>query len=268
MFAVRKTTYSFGIPPVGTIRSLWNRYSRLISAINGSGAAPPVKLESALTVEAFDRKIVAVSLDFAIVDSAKVLMAEQCGYNVIARSSSGDRIRGMVIVALKAPVRRVADLRGRTIAFASRDDLAGTMLNKLELLDRGVDVRKRMEAMYVHSAESALMNVFLGRVDAAAVAEKDWLEYAAAVPDDADDLRVLMRTSDLSGPAVMASSSVPQDDAVRLRRVLAQLGASESGRSALKRARLSGFAAAEGASYDDVWEFLVRYRAKFGQIQD
>lgn len=264
---VRNTAYSFGIPPVGTIRSLWNRYSRLVSAINGFDDAPALKLESALTVEAFDRKIAAGSLDFAIVDPAKVLTAERYGYQVIARTGWRDRVRGVVIVASKSLIRRVVDLRGRSIAFSSPDDIDGAMLNELELLERGVNVRKHMRAIYVHSEESALMNVWLYRVDAAGVGERDWLEYKAANPEEADDLKVLLRTDDLSGPAVMASSAVPKDNAARLQHVLAKLGGSDAGLIALKRAKISEFTAAESASYDDVWEFLGEYRAKFGQIR-
>lgn len=263
-----KAKYSFGVPPVGTIGSLWRRYSELISVINALKDSPPVKLESALTSEAFESKIAAGSLDFAIIDPAKVLTAEQCGYKVIARSNNGDRIRGVVIVNADSPVRRLTDLNRRTVAFISRDDLAGTMLTEMELLDRGINVRRRINRIYAHSAESALMSLSLDRADAAAVPEKDWLEYAASRPDEADALKVLLRTGDLSGPAVMAASSVSKEDADRMQRVLAELDRCDQGRQALRSARISGFTAGDSASYDDVWEFLVQYRIKIGAIEN
>jgi ABC-type phosphate/phosphonate transport system substrate-binding protein len=109
------------------------------------------------------------------------------------------------------------------------------------------------------------MTLYLGRVAAAGVAENDWLDYAAAHPEHAAELRILFTTPGVSGPAVMAANSITHDRVLRMQSALVRLKSSSAGRTALARARISSFDPAGSASYDNVWEFLWYYRKKFGR---
>ncbi len=225
-------------------------------------------MESGQTPDTYDAKLRARVFDFAIVDPYQVLLAENLGYKVIARTGKSDRISGVVVTAKQGDIHRLSDLRGRNIAFTNTTALAGTLLNQYGLLESGLDVRKRALVLYTHSPETSLLNVAIKHVDAAAVSLADWDVFQHDHPVSAGQLTVLWRSDDLSGPAVMASGSVPPAQVRNLQTALVQLGSQADGREALYRAGISAFAPGDSVSYDDVWDFLQRYQRALGPLPD
>ena len=138
------------------------------------------------------------------------------------------------------------------------------MLCQFRLLQSGLNIRKDAAALYTHSSDSALLNVFLRRAAAAGVAEEDWKDHRNRLPEREKQLVEALRTDELPGPAVMSLHSVPAEYQRALQRELLRLGATVAGREALFSADLSDFGAAESASYDEVWEFVGAYRRAFG----
>ena len=260
--------YSFGAPAIRHVRSLWDRYAALIEALNRPGAGFVLKLESAQTADAYDAKLRAGVFDFAIVDPYQVLVAENLGYAVIARTGKPDRISGVIVCTRDGDIHGVFGLRGRTIAFTNSTALAGTLLNEYGLLESGLNIRKLAIVVYTHSPETSLLSVALKRVDAAAVSAPDWEGFRRDHPQSAGQLRVLWRSDDLSGPAVMASGSLPLEHVRSLQAALLQLDSESKGREALGRAGISRFERAGSVSYDDVWDFLQRYQHVFGPLPD
>ncbi len=260
--------HSLGVPAIRHVRSLWDRYSQLIKVLNNSGTGFVLKLESGQTADSYDSKLRDDIFDFAIVDPYQVLVAEERGYTVIARTGKPDRIRGVIIVARDSGIRGVPDLRGRTIAFTNPTALAGTLLNQYDLFESGLDVRKRAAVVYTHSPETSLLSVALNRASAAAVSEGDWDEFQKDHPDSARTLSRLRQTENLSGPAVMASARIPPDQVGRLRAALIGLASEQNGRAALELAGISEFRPGDSVSYDDVWDFLQRYKQTLGPLPD
>jgi len=260
--------YSFGVPPIRHVRSLWDRYSRLIQVLNISGTRFTLKLESAQTPDAYDLKLRQGVLAFAIVDPYQVLVAEHLGYTVIARTGRADRIQGVMIVARASGIHRVRDLQGRTIAFTNPTALAATLLNQYDLFESGLRIAVRSTIRYTHSPETSLLNVALGQADAAGVSASDWEDFQRDNTDAAAKLAVLRRTDTLSGPAVMASHAVSSSDVRGLQESLVRLSASADGRTALERAGVSAFLPGDSVSYDDVWDFLQRYQQVLGPLPD
>jgi phosphonate transport system substrate-binding protein len=260
--------YSFGVPAIRHARSLWDRYAQLINALNRDSTGFTLKMESAQTPDTYDAKLRARVFDFAIVDPYQVLVAENLGYAVIARTGKPDRISGVIVTARQAEIHRLADLRGHTIAFTNSTALAATLLNEYGLLENDLDFRKNAIVLYTHSPENSLLRVTFRRVDAAAVSLADWEVFRRDQPASAALLRVLWQSDNLSGPAVMASGSIPRAHVQNLRAALTQLGAQRNGREALRSAGISEFEPADSVSYDDVWDFLQRYRRAIGPLPD
>ena len=260
--------YSFGVPAIRHVRSLWESYAQLIDALNRANDGFVLKLESAQTADAYDAKLRAGVFDFAIVDPYQVLVAEDLGYDVIARTGRSDRISGVIVTAREGDIHSVADLRGRNIAFTNPTALAATLLNQYGLLESGLDVRKQAVVSYTHSPETSLLSVALKRVDAAAVSWTDWQLFRHDHPQSAAQLTALWESDHLSGPAVMASGAIPPAHVRGLQADLLQLASQTSGREALHRAGISGFERAGEVSYDDVWDFLQRYQRAIGRLPD
>jgi len=260
--------YSFGVPAIRHVRSLWDRYARLIDALNQSGVGFTLKMESGLTPDTYDAKLRAGVFDFAIVDPYQVLLAENLGYTVIARTGKADRVSGVLVTARQGDIHSVSDLRGRNIAFTNATALAATLLNEYGLRENGLDVHKNANVLYTHSPENSLLSVSIRRVDAAAVSLADWDGFQHDHPISAGQLTVLWRSDDLSGPAIMASGSLPPAHVRSLQTALVQLRANDNGRNALQRAGISAFEPGDSVSYDDVWDFLQRYRRALGPLPD
>jgi ABC-type phosphate/phosphonate transport system substrate-binding protein len=260
--------YSFGVPAIRHARSLWDRYAQLIEALNRASAGFTLRMESAQTPDTYDAKLRGRVFDFAIVDPYQVLVVENLGYAVIARTGKPDRISGVIVTARQADIHRLADLRGHTIAFTNSTALAATLLNEYGLLENGLDFRRNAVVLYTHSPETSLLSVSIQRVDAAAVSLADWEGFGRDHPASAALLTVLWQSDNLSGPAVMASGSIPRAHVQSLRAALTQLGAQGNGREALRSAGISEFEPADSISYDDVWDFLQRYRRAIGPLPD
>jgi ABC-type phosphate/phosphonate transport system substrate-binding protein len=260
--------YSFGVPAIRHARSLWDRYALLIQALNRASAGFTLKMESAQTPDTYDAKLRGRVFDFAIVDPYQVLVAENLGYAVIARTGKPDRISGVIVTARQGDLHRVADLRGRSIAFTNSTALAATLLNEYGLLENGFDFRRNAVVLYTHSPETSLLSVSIKRVDAAAVSMADWEGFRHDHPASSGQLNVLWQSDDLSGPAVMASGSIPRAHVQILRAALTQLGGQPNGREALQSAGISEFEPGDSVSYDDVWDFLQRYRHSIGPLPD
>jgi ABC-type phosphate/phosphonate transport system substrate-binding protein len=263
--AVARTAarHSFGVPPIGSARSTWERYSPLVSELNASDLGFELRLESGQTVDGYEARLTGERLDFAIVDPVQVLAAEQKKYQVIARAGTLDRVRGVIVVHRDSHIASAKALRGKVIAFASPGDLA-TLLCQYRLAQAGVNVRRNASPLYTHAGNSALLTVFLRRAAAAGVSAEDWTDYRKTQPSRGNELVERFRTDDLPGPAVMCRDSIPIERQRALQRGLLRLRATAKGRAALFSAGLSGFVAAESASYDEVWEFLGAYRRIFG----
>ena len=260
--------YSLGVPAIRHARSLWDRYAQLVTTLNKDALGFELKLESGQTPDAYDARLRKGAFDFAIVDSYQVLVAENLGYSVIARTEPQDRVRGIILVHRDAGIPDVAALRGRTIAFTNPTALAATLLNLYGLRETGLDVRRSANVRYTHSPETSLLNASLKRVDAAAVSIADWEIFQHDHAGDAAQLATLWQSDDLSGPAVMASNSVPRAHVHSLQSALTYLRAQTRGREALLRAGIAGFEAGNSVSYDDVWDFLQRYRRTIGPLPD
>jgi phosphonate transport system substrate-binding protein len=260
--------YSFGVPAIRHARSLWDRYAQLINALNRDRAGFTLKMESAQTPDKYDAKLRGGVFDFVIVDPYQVLVAENLGYAVIARTGKPDRISGVIVTARQADIHRLADLRGHTIAFTNSTALAATLLNEYGLLESGLNVRKQATILYTHSPETSLLSVSIKRVDAAAVSLSDWEGFARDHPASAGQLTILWQSDNLSGPAVMSARSIPPAHVQSLRAALTRLGAQPNGREALHSAGISEFEPGDSVSYDDVWDFLQRYRRALGRLPD
>ena len=260
--------FSFGVPPIRHVRSLWDRYQPLIQALNTSNSSFNLKLESGQTPDTYDSKLRRGVLDFALVDPYQVLVSEYRGYSVIARTGAQDRIRGVVIVARDGTIQRVRDLRSRSIAFTNSTALSATLLNQYALFQNGLDVRKRSVLLYTHSPETSLLSVAFNRADAAAVSASDWDEFRRDHLEAARRLIPLWQTDDLSGPAVIASRTISPLTVLSLQAALIRLHSQPDGRAALQRAGVSEFRSGDNVSYDDIWDFLQRYEKTLGPLPD
>src|SRR5689334_16907908 len=129
--------YEFGVQPMRSTRQLYERYSMLVAVLNSSVSGFKLHLVSAQTDERYDQKLKSRELDVAIVEPHRVLEAERLGYKAIAKVGNADRIAGVIVIRTDSEIRRIADLKGKRIAFPSPSGLASAMMVRMFLRDAG-----------------------------------------------------------------------------------------------------------------------------------
>jgi len=259
-----RVEYSFGVLPLHNSVLFFETYQPLIDEINAQVSGFTVRLETAKDHPTYERKAREGRLDFLMMNPHLVIRTEERGYDIIGRAAGN--IRGLILVRKDSPVLKARDLKGASISFGARTDLAGAMMQKLLLKQQGLDVERDARPKYVGSPESALENVYSGRSAAACVSESTWKAFETRRPEVARDLRVRWATMPLMGMGILARRDLPRERVQMVTRVLFDLDDSARGRRILKGMSISSFRPAGEASYDPVWEFLNDYRRAFQYV--
>ena len=171
------------------------------------------------------------------------------GYRVVARPDT-QGIQGIVIVPDGSEVRRLADLEGKSVAFASKEAFVGYWLPMDALLRAGITIRP----VFAGNQEGALAQLTAGTVAAAAVNASIARDYARR---EKLVTRVVWTSESYPDLCVMAAPSVSQGDAVAVQGALTGMAAGEEGRrvlgvsaSALSLAGPVGFVPASDREYE------------------
>jgi phosphonate transport system substrate-binding protein len=165
-------------------------------------------------------------------------------YKVIARWG-GEPIRGVIAVPEDSPLRSLADLQGRRVAYPSVEAFVAYAVPKVALDAAGV----RAEAVFAGNQEGALAQLRAQRVDAAAVNSRFLLQYA-----EREGLRhrILFQSEPFAELPVIVHPRVPREQAEALRRALVGMKHDPKAAQLLSKLKFPGFEPAEDRDYDNV----------------
>lgn len=147
-----------------------------------------------------------------------------------------DRYHTLYFVRDDSPVRSLADLRGRSIAFQNRFSTSAYYVPAIELLEQGLRLEVLLSPMdrpgpdsvgYVFGRSELNVSswVHKGLVDAGAMSNLDWINPQRVPPSYRGDLRIVRETPDYPRALEMVRGSLDARVRERLREVL--LGAAE-----------------------------------------
>jgi phosphonate transport system substrate-binding protein len=160
--------------------------------------------------------------------------------------------RGQILVAPAGPVKTLADLKGKKIAFPQRTSASGYMYPKVLLLDSGIDVDKDCTEIFSGSHDAALIALVKGNVDAACTFDDARDNISKTYPDVAK-LRVLAKTQDIPADCVAVSASLDQAVADQVATALINLAADAQGKQILLDLyQIEGLVDATDTDYDPV----------------
>jgi phosphonate transport system substrate-binding protein len=123
--------------------------------------------------------------------------------------------RSVLVVRPDSPIRRVADLRGRSFAFGDFNSTQGHLIPRIVLLEHGVDVNDLARHEYTGSHRNCAEAVIAGRFDAGGMQDTLGEELVGQ-----GLLRILYTSRPYPSSAIAASTAVP---ALALARVKAAL---------------------------------------------
>ena len=231
---------SFGVINQRSISLTAQSWNPILTYV-GKKVGTPVALKMGKTAPDTTAMTVRGEHAFAYTNHTFTPERDRIGYKAILRMQ-GDPIHGAIVVRDDSPIRSVADLKNRTVAFPSREAFVGYWLPMDHLLKSGVQVNEAFSG----NQEGAMSQLQFGQVAAAAVNRKLLAKYAQR-----EDFRY--RVIWLSEPyfdiPVMAHPDMPPQLVAAVREAFIGMGQDPEGRQALQ-------ASAEALGTKELWSFV------------
>ena len=262
----QRKQYTFGVIPLHEPVLLFAEWQPILDAVNASQDRFSLRFEAGRDYAHFEAKLRARSVELAVLNPYQAVTFADQGYRIFAKMGDDASLRGIIVVRKGDPIGQPTELKGERLAFASPTGIAGLMMNKAWLHERGLDLDRDCEVIYVGSQTSTLLNVFLGTARAAGTWPAAWETLQREQPEVARGLEVRWQTPPLVNVALAARVEVPEADVQAITQVLFGLHQSAAGRKILSSLELSRFEPATEATYAPVRVFLEDYRARFGSL--
>lgn len=266
----KKIEYIFAVHPLHNPQKLHETYAPLVDYINARLGFPGVslRLEASRSYAAFNARLAEGHFHFALPNPYQTILSQDHGYRIFGKMDNDEEFRGILLLRKDSPIRKVTDLKGKTVSYPAPTALAATMLPQMFLQENGVDVLRDIENLYAGSQESSILSVYLGTSAAAATWPLPWRTFQKERPEIARQLYVKWQTDTLPSNGLVVRRDVPEDVAAKVSALLFALQGSAEGQNILRRIPLSRFAPADNATYAPVHRFVERFKAMIRPLED
>lgn len=260
--------YIFGVHPLHNPKRLFEVYQPMIHYINSHLKGGKLRLEASRDYASFDKKLDAGYFDFALPNPYQTVMAEDHGYKVFGKAGDDQNFRGIILVRRDSNINSINDLRGKTISYPAPTALAAAIMPQWYLYKHGIDIKKDIKNSYVGSQESSIMNVYLGKSDAAATWPPPWKAFIKERPEIAKEVMIKWETSALLNNGLVARNNIPNEIVKQVAQIITTLQTHEEGRKILNEMELSKYEKADERTYEPVRMFLKKFETQVRPIQD
>lgn len=257
--AIIRQEYTFGVHPLHNPKRLFEVYQPLIDYLNAYFGQKLFRLEASKNYDEFDKKLFSSHFDFALPNPYQTLKSIEHGYHIFGKMGDDHNFRGIILVRKDSSIKNVSDLKGKSISFPAPTALAATMMPQRFLHDKGLNITKDIESLYVGSQESSIMNVYLNKSAASSTWPSPWFVFMKERPEVAEDLKVIWETSSLPNNGLVAKNSLDPTLVSQVKELLLNLHQTPKGQDILKAIQLSRFESANNATYEPVKLFLEKF---------
>lgn len=234
--------YSFSVVPQFERRMLFSIWQPIVDTLEQKTGLK-FDLVTSLSVSDYESDVLKGQYDFIYLNPYMMpVVGQSPGYLPLVRDS--EALHGILVVRNDSPLRKVEDLRGKTLAVPSMTALGASLLLRAEL-DRLFAVKTRVVIAKTHS--SVFMHVINGFADAGGSVQKALGEQDPRIQGT---LRVLYQTGALPSHPLAAHKRVPPAVREKVRAAMIELADSEEGRNLLERIPMRRPVAAQISDYD------------------
>ncbi|HRY06729.1 MAG TPA: phosphate/phosphite/phosphonate ABC transporter substrate-binding protein [Hyphomicrobiaceae bacterium] len=259
------TEILFAVHPLHNPRRLFEVYQPLVDLINERiWPTYHMRLETSRDYATFEQKLAAGKFQFAIPNPYQTLVSESHGYRIIGKMGSDQRFRGIILVRRDSGELPIAALKGAPISFPAPTALAATMMPRMFLHQHGLDVAD-IDARYVGSQESSIMNVLLGKTIAGGTWPPPWEAFQHRRPMLARQLMVRWETDPLVNNGLVVQDGVSHDLTSKISDIIFHLHETPRGRSIIEAMEIDRFDPASAKTFEPVRQFVADYEATFGR---
>lgn len=255
-----KHSLTFGVYSFKKPTDVFRDFMAAIDGLNrsltaASGQPFVVNLRVFKTYEECLDRFVAGDVDFVRMGAASYVLARQrepkIELLVAEREDIPGGLAGVIAVRAGSPIRKLADLKGRSFAFGDENSTIGRFLSQAELVAAGVYAADLVRYQYLDRHDKVFKAVALGDFDAGA------LHFATFQDNNRKgELRELARFKNIGKPWI-ARAGLDPEVAALLRKGLLAL----TDKTALDALQLGGFVAATDRDYDLVRDGMKRSEA-------
>jgi len=239
--------YVFGVVPQFEQRKLFAIWKPIIDDLERRTGLS-FDLVTTLKIQDFEKEFIQGNFDFAYMNPYHILKAVPAqGYIPLVRDKAP--LRGVLVVRKDGPIRTVAELSGKVVAFPSPNALGAALLMRADL-ERLYHIK--VTPLYVKTHSSVYLHVVKDLTAAGGGVQKSLQEQS---PDIRDALRVLYTTRPLPSHPVAAHPRVPKEQREKVRRALLAMGAGPEGNELLSRIPMKEITAASMDDYKEMQEW-------------
>jgi phosphonate transport system substrate-binding protein len=253
-------TYSFYVLHQRTV-SLTAQYWNPILTFASRKSGVPLELKLAKTAQEGNANAEAGAYAFLYTNHFFTPERDRLGYKVIARPA-GPGIRSQIVVPVDSPIQSLQDLKGKEVAFVSRDGFTGYWLPFDALLRAKVDV----SVVFTGNQEASSAQLRVNKVAAAGVNSSVMARYGRR---ESFEYRALWTSEIYQDLCIMANPKVPTDRVAAVKGALIDMASDPEGRKILEAgAELLksngdlGFVAADNRDYDNYRKFYRTTQVK------
>lgn len=236
--------YTFGVVPQFEQRKLYAIWQPIVAELSRRTGLQ-FKLVTTLSIEDFEREFSAGGFDFVYMNPYHVLKAKD--YAPLVADTAP--LRGILVVRRDSPIRQLAELEGKEVAFPSPNALGASLLMRADL-ERLHHVT--VKPLYVKTHSSVYLHVVKGLAVAGGGVEKSLHEQPAQVQDA---LRVFYTTRTLTSHPVAAHRRVSPAVQKRVQQAFLAMDGTSEGRALLSKVPTSKLAAVSRANYTVMQEW-------------
>jgi len=262
--AVQKYELIVGIHPYLNTQKTFLAYEPIIRYLEKNIPSTRFTLETSLDYADYERKLYAGHFDFALPNPLQTLQASRHGYRIVAKMKPDSVFRGVIVARKENHIRSVDQLREKAISFPAKTALAATLMPKLFLYERGLNVDKDAYPRYVGSQYSSIMNAYTKDTVAAATWPSPWKTWQNENPQKAKEMEVIWETPPLINNGFVVRSDLDQNLSAKVVTLLCALDTFPEGKKLLEDAGFNGFERASEKTYLPVEKFLKQYDNALG----
>jgi phosphonate transport system substrate-binding protein len=241
--------------------SLTAQYWNPILTYVGRKSGVPLELKLTKTAQEGNANAEAGAYDFLYTNHFFTPERDRLGYKVIARPA-GPGIRSEIVVPVDSPIRSLQDLKGKEVAFVSRDGFTGYWLPYDALLRSKVD----FVPVFTGNQEASSAQLRVNKVAAAGVNSSVMARYGRR---ESFEYRALWTSEIYQDLCIMANPKLPPAKVAAVKAALIGMVSDPEGRAILeagadllKSHGELGFVAAENRDYDNYRKFYRTTQVK------
>lgn len=245
-----QTPLRFGVFPRWNAQTMVREFTPLAQFLS-TALNREVVIETDKNFDAFMSRVYAQEFDLVHLNQLQYVQAHQrAGYNAIAKlcESPECTMRALIVSRADTPIRNLADLRGKTIAFGDPNAMVSHILAREILRAHGLQTSD-YRAVFTKNPPNALLTVYNGAADAAGIGSPVFKRPEILRRIDVRKLRVLAESAAIPTLPIAVRTDLDAALVAELKSTLLALDQSDAGRAALKHIVASHFASADDAEY-------------------